>query len=160
MTNYSGGENPAKRIGAGIVPKIEIPDYDLPSETIYSRNLEENVASSSSSNLRSSFIGMGFSPSLVDKAIKDNGEDNADLLLEALFAYAAPQESKSNDSLDSLLGSVDGSYSHPKHVSLPLKEEPDAYDAVNDKKASLLRMSFSVDEVEFAFDKLGIFNCF
>lgn len=37
-------------------------------------------------------------------------------------------------------------------------QEPDAYDAVKDKKASLLRMSFSVDEVEFAFDKLGMLN--
>lgn len=40
MKNYSDGDNPAKQFGAGIVPKIEIPEYDLPSETIYSRNPE------------------------------------------------------------------------------------------------------------------------
>lgn len=34
---------------------------------------QDNVASSSGSNLRSSFIGMGFLPALVDKVIEEKG---------------------------------------------------------------------------------------
>jgi hypothetical protein len=44
--------------------------YEVMLEFMY---MQENVASSSSSKVRSSFIGMGFSPSLVDRAIEENG---------------------------------------------------------------------------------------
>ncbi|KAI5651002.1 hypothetical protein M9H77_37007 [Catharanthus roseus] len=155
MTNYSNSGKSAKPIEAGIVPKVEVSDYDLPSADIYSKNLEGNAASSSSSRLRSSFIGMGFSPSLVDRAIEENGEDNEDLLLETLFAYSAQQESKSSDSLDSIFGDDDETCSRPNQIKLAVKAEPDAYDGVSNKEATLLRMSFSVDEVEFALAKLG-----
>lgn len=74
--------------------------------------LQENGASSSGTNIRSTLIGMEFPPHLVDKAIKQNGsitlcdyghqhhlwhkflylsnlgEENMDLLLETLFAYS------------------------------------------------------------------------
>ncbi|XP_073054617.1 uncharacterized protein [Primulina eburnea] len=59
--------------------------------------------SSSQSNLRSAFVGMGFSPSLIDKAIEENGERNTELLLETLFAYSALHKPESPDSLDSFL---------------------------------------------------------
>lgn len=35
--------------------------------------VQDNAASSSGSNLRSFFTGMGFLPSLVDKVIEENG---------------------------------------------------------------------------------------
>jgi len=34
---------------------------------------QDNAASSSGTNLRASLIGMGFSPSLIDKVIKEKG---------------------------------------------------------------------------------------
>lgn len=44
------------------------------------------------------------------------------------------------------------------HSILQIPQEPDAYDGVSNKEATLLRMSFSVDEVEFALAKLGMLN--
>ncbi|XP_043811169.1 probable inactive DNA (cytosine-5)-methyltransferase DRM3 isoform X5 [Manihot esculenta] len=88
-------------INETIVPKPEMSDFELHSDAIYSRQLGDNVASSSGSNLRSFLTGMGFSPSHVDK-------------------------------------------------------EPDIFGVDDDKRASLLRMNFSVKEVDFAMEKLGV----
>ncbi|KNA11152.1 hypothetical protein SOVF_137920 isoform A [Spinacia oleracea] len=79
-------------LGFGMSSEVEVAE---------SRHLGENVASSSGTNLRSSFIGMGFTPSLIDKVIKDKGEEDAGLLLDTLFAYSAHQKSNSESS-DSL----------------------------------------------------------
>lgn len=82
--------------------------FGMTSEVVESRHLGENVASSSGTNLRSSFIGMGFSPSLIDKVIKEKGEEDVGLLLDTLFAYSALQKSNSESS-DSLGPLVDQS---------------------------------------------------
>ncbi|KAL7252286.1 hypothetical protein ACSBR1_014018 [Camellia fascicularis] len=177
--------------GAGTMPKIEILGLDSPSEHMHLSRMGDNVASSSSSNIRSSLIGMGFSPSLVDKVIEEKGEDNVDLLLETLFAYSALQKSQSessdsldglfigkkdeivadghpkevlhksycelSDSLDSLFGDDKDTSSSPNFAAqICPKEEPDVFDVDNDdRRASLLMMNFSLDEVNFAMDKLG-----
>lgn len=187
MTDDS--ENSSKQeVDVGIMPKVETLNYDLPSENIYSRIMADNVASSSGSNTRSSFIEMGFSPFLVDRAIRENGEDNVDRILETLFTYSdsrkpklehfdsdnvllednnklpadcgarqAFQISDSSDSLNSLFGDDDEICSHSNHTGdIALKEEPDADSIVSEKKASLLAMNFSKNEVEFAMDKLGV----
>ncbi|XP_057476461.1 probable inactive DNA (cytosine-5)-methyltransferase DRM3 isoform X2 [Actinidia eriantha] len=174
------------------MPKIEISGLDLPSENLHSRHIGDNVASSSGSNLRSSFIGMGFSQSLVDKVIEEKGEDDVDLLLETLFAYSAHQkpQSESSDSLDGLFSDVKDEIvadSHPQQVlhiphsessdslnsvfgddkdtvfspstagPICFKEEPDVLYGVSDeRRASLLMMNFSVNEINFAMDKLGV----
>ncbi|KAH7510471.1 hypothetical protein FEM48_ZijujUnG0127600 [Ziziphus jujuba var. spinosa] len=101
---------------------------------------------------------MGFRPSLVDKVIEEKGEDDVDLILETLFAYSAPQKSnsESSDSLDSLFD--DNGVSSPVEIAILIqpKEEPEIASEINDgKRASLLMMNFSVNEVEFAIDKLG-----
>ncbi|KAK1428981.1 hypothetical protein QVD17_17822 [Tagetes erecta] len=153
--------------------------------------LQNNGASSSRTNIRSSLLGMGFMPDLVDKAIRQNGEDNMDLLLETLFAYSTLQTSKvrslqstngsflekakdlalgrgkrkaplisqseSSDSLDDLFEDekVISSRSTNPTTNL-LKEDPDeGCDVIDDKKASLLMMNFTMEEVEFAINKLG-----
>ncbi|XP_057808740.1 probable inactive DNA (cytosine-5)-methyltransferase DRM3 [Salvia miltiorrhiza] len=72
---------------AGVIPKDENLNYDLPPPKTFSMPREEDGASSSGTNLRSSFIGMGFAPALVDKAIKEKDEENSELILEALFSY-------------------------------------------------------------------------
>ncbi|KAF7837660.1 putative inactive DNA (cytosine-5)-methyltransferase DRM3 isoform X2 [Senna tora] len=138
-----------------LVPKTEVLDYELPSYTTCSRDVGDNVASSSGGNLRAFFIGMGFLPSLVDKVIEENGDRNADQLLETLFSYSAVQKSnsESSDSLDSLFDDKD-----PPEISTGIdpKEEPDELGEVNDdKRGSLLRMNFSAKEVDFAIQKLG-----
>ncbi|CAN4107100.1 unnamed protein product [Withania somnifera] len=100
---------------------------------------------------------MGFKASLVDKAIEENGEDNIDLLLEILVANSDPPRAESSDSLDSLFGDDEDINSSAKcDRDIHIKEEPDSCIGVaDDKRVSLLAMSFSLDEVEFAIGKLG-----
>ncbi|XP_021889490.1 probable inactive DNA (cytosine-5)-methyltransferase DRM3 isoform X2 [Carica papaya] len=123
VRKYTDGQSSSQPEGPQVVvPKPEIEDFEMPPETVCSRHIGENVASSSGSNLRSFLIGMGFLTSLVDKVIEEKGEDDADLLVETLIRYS----------------------------------EPDIIDQdIHDKRASLLMMNFSVNEVEFALNKLG-----
>ncbi|KAL2504656.1 S-adenosyl-L-methionine-dependent methyltransferase superfamily protein [Abeliophyllum distichum] len=179
-------DSPIPENEAEIKPELDYLDYELPSQNMSSRDIADNVASSSGSNLRSSFIGMGFSPAFVDRAIEEKGGDDVDLLLETLFAYTALQNPKtesfddaifhdkdelaavvharealhrpaSSDSLDSLFGDGGDTNSHTNiGNNVQLKEEPDVGSRVTDeKKASLLKMSFSTDEVEFSMARLG-----
>ncbi|KAK9672085.1 hypothetical protein RND81_12G075400 [Saponaria officinalis] len=84
-----------------------------------SSHIGNNGASSSGTNLRSSFIGMGFSPSLIDKVIKEKGEEDADLLLDTLFAYSGHEQlnSGSSDSLDDSGPSLKGKQIYGDSVS-------------------------------------------
>ncbi|KAH7513530.1 hypothetical protein FEM48_Zijuj12G0210100 [Ziziphus jujuba var. spinosa] len=101
---------------------------------------------------------MGFRPSLVYKVIEEKGEDDVDLILETPFAYSAPQKSnsESSDSRDSLFD--DNGISSPLEIATLIqpKEEPEIANEIDDgKRASLLMMNFSVNEVEFSIDKLS-----
>lgn len=159
MPSQNNGENGDK--AKAIVPKPEILDFELPADRACASSMHvgENIASSSGSNLRSSFIGMGFSPSLVDKVIEEKGQDNVDLLLETLIEYNALQESnsQSSDSLDTLFGDKDANSPPEISTMVQPKEEPNVMDEGLhiEKRASLLMMNFSVNEVDFALDKLG-----
>lgn len=141
-----------------IKPKHEKLDFDLAFESLRSREVGDNVASSSRSYLRSFFTEMGYSPSLVNRVIEENGEDNVDLLLEILMECSGLQKpnSQSSDSLDCLFDDR-GESSPPKYSTVTgVKEEPDVFDEVYDnKRVSLLKMNFPAKEVEFAMDKLG-----
>ncbi|XP_050381674.1 probable inactive DNA (cytosine-5)-methyltransferase DRM3 [Argentina anserina] len=143
-----------------IVPKEEILEFALPSDHAFPTHfgVGNNDASSSGSNMRANMIGMGFSPSLVDRVIGEKGEEDAELILETLLSYqdSRKSDSGSSDSLDSLFGDKDAST--PLEVSsfIQPKEEPDSLDGAADgKKASLLTMNFCRDEVEFAMNRLG-----
>ncbi|XP_048235297.1 probable inactive DNA (cytosine-5)-methyltransferase DRM3 isoform X2 [Ricinus communis] len=139
------------------VPKPEMLDFDFPSDFIYSSQLGETAASSSASDVRSFLTGMGFLPSLVDKVIQENGEDNVDLLLEILMECSDPQKSnsQSSDSLDTLFNDKDAS-NPPEYSKFGQpKEEPDVFGFDDSKRASLLHMNFSAEEVDFAMEKLG-----
>ncbi|KAM3268106.1 putative inactive DNA (cytosine-5)-methyltransferase DRM3 [Capsicum chacoense] len=158
MCEYSDSENSSKPEGvSGIMPKVEDPYGDFPSLYTYTMPMGDNIASSSGTNVRSSLLSMGFKESLVDKAIEENGEDNIDLLLEILFANSDPPRAESSDSLDDLFRDDDDISSSAKYDGeVHIKEEPDPCVGVcDDKRMSLLAMSFSLDEVEFAFGKLG-----
>ncbi|KAL6532511.1 DNA (cytosine-5-)-methyltransferase [Orobanche gracilis] len=134
-----------------ISPKDENLNCNFPPENTCSSPTVDNVASSSGTNLRSSFIGMGFTPTLVDKAMEEHGEGNPELLLETLFAYSDHQPPKA-EFLDDDFSSIScDDFPANHHV----KEEPDTGIVSDGKKASLLKMKFSVDEVQFAMDRLG-----
>ncbi|KAL9233065.1 hypothetical protein vseg_008105 [Gypsophila vaccaria] len=81
-----------------IMHKVEGLGFEIAG----SRHIGDNGASSSGTNLRASFIGMGFSPSLIDKVIKEKGEEDADLLLDTLFAYSSGDQQLNSASSDSL----------------------------------------------------------
>nr|AUH15436.1 domains rearranged methyltransferase 2 [Dimocarpus longan] len=143
-----------------VVPKPEMLDFEFPDDRMYSSQVGNNVASSSGSKQRSSLLGMGFAPSLVDKVIEEKGEDDIELLIETLFEYTDCQnpDAQSSDSLDSLFGDKDDTSAPEISTVIKLKEEPDAFDAEghdDDKRATLLIMNFPVNEVDFALEKLG-----
>ncbi|GLT34746.1 hypothetical protein SLA2020_092450 [Shorea laevis] len=153
MAGYSNGKSSSDSRHKAKV-KEEPLDHDFPVETPYPRHVGENVASSSGSNMRSSLVGMGFLPSLVDKVIEENGEDDIDLLFERLLQCTDAQTQYS-DSLDGLFGNKDLCYPQTSGLIQP-KEEPDEFDEFYvDKRASLLMMNFSENEVDFALGKLG-----
>ncbi|KAK0607278.1 hypothetical protein LWI29_012483 [Acer saccharum] len=158
----SGKMSGNKDKGKAVDPKPERLDSEFPDDTLYSTQVGNNVASSSGSILRSSFITMGFAPSLVDQVIDEKGEDDADLILETLFKHSGQglqsSDAQSSDSLESLFGDLDDTCASETSTVIQPKLEPDAFDANNDdddKRATLLIMNFSVDEVDSALDKLG-----
>ncbi|XP_030539906.2 probable inactive DNA (cytosine-5)-methyltransferase DRM3 isoform X2 [Rhodamnia argentea] len=120
-------------------------------------------ASSSGSNLRSLVIGMGFKPSLVDKVIRERGEnlgdESVDLILETLIGYSCNQKSKSesSDSLDSLFDDDDDATSHPELSTViePKEESVFVGGVYDEKRASLQMMHFSAKDIDFAFARLG-----
>lgn len=156
MTNYSNRKSSSdQEYEKAIVPKEEILDFELASDHAFPTHFGNNVASSSGSNMRANMIGMGFSPSLVDKVIEEKGEEDAELLLETLLSYKK-SDSGSSDSLDSLFDDKDASSTPEISSFIQPKEEPDLPAGLDDgKKATLLMMKFSTDEVEFAIDRLG-----
>ncbi|OVA13559.1 hypothetical protein BVC80_379g91 [Macleaya cordata] len=129
------------------------------SEFAVKSEFEECPASSSQKPLKPYFVGMGFSPALVDRVLEENGGDNVELLLESLFAYSAIQKSspESSGSSDGIFSPcTDGSNSGEFSIDGAEMEELDVKCEVNeDKRASLLTMNFSVKEVDFAIDRLG-----
>ncbi|KAF9674326.1 hypothetical protein SADUNF_Sadunf10G0115700 [Salix dunnii] len=141
-----------------IKPKHEKLDFDLAFESLQSSEGGDNVASSSRSYLKSFFTEMGYSPSLVDRVIEENGEDNVDLLLEILMECSGFQKPKSKppDSLDCLFDGRGASNPLKYSAVTGVKEEPDVFDEVyDDKRVSLLKMNFPAKDVEYAMDKLG-----
>ncbi|KAJ1261474.1 hypothetical protein BS78_09G032100 [Paspalum vaginatum] len=131
----------------------------LPGSLHASLKEEEGQPSSSSSSLRSQFIGMGFSPKLVDKVLQRHGDDDSNTILESLLSYSGLQESgsESSSSLGGLFGSDNEESNSPlesrKGINQDIKPEPDSF---SEKWSYLLRtMNFSQQEVDLAFNQLG-----
>uniref|UniRef100_A0A1D1YRD2 DNA (cytosine-5-)-methyltransferase n=1 Tax=Anthurium amnicola TaxID=1678845 RepID=A0A1D1YRD2_9ARAE len=126
----------------------------LPSSVAVCKT-EGNLPSSSSCHLKSYFIGMGFSPALVEKVIMEHGEEDADSLLETLLAHSALEKNSSTNSLCNLLNpDVEGDDSSSElFTSDEELDEPLNLDA--DKKSSLVAMNFSLEEIEVAIKYLG-----
>ncbi|KAF5737100.1 DNA (cytosine-5)-methyltransferase DRM2 isoform X1 [Tripterygium wilfordii] len=155
--NSNGEGSSARGDSKALVPKAENLDLEMPSETTHSRPHGDSVPSLPEKSIRDAFIGMGFSPSLVDQTMKEIGDENADLLLDTLMASSGLQSSssESSDSLDSLFDDEDSSGPPQFSSGVLRKEEPDVVSVNDYKRESLLSMNFSVNEVNFAMDKHG-----
>lgn len=131
-------------------------------------------AGPSQPSLYSHFIGMGFSGDMVEKAIKENGEGNAETILETLLTYSAignntlsehedvvecenapernhasvgcPVTSDEDFFSDDLLDS-DDSLDEDFKEGLPMKDE---------KLLTLVDMGFSPEEAAAAIDRCGV----
>ncbi|CAN6345178.1 unnamed protein product [Urochloa humidicola] len=126
---------------------------DLLPGSVHASLKEEGQPSSSSSSLRSQFIGMGFSPKLVDKVLLRHADDDSNTILESLLSYSDLQQtgSESSGSLGSLFDSDNEENNSP--LDQDIKTEPDSF---SEKWSYLLRtMKFSQEEVDLAFKKLG-----
>ncbi|KAJ0979989.1 hypothetical protein J5N97_015463 [Dioscorea zingiberensis] len=123
---------------------------------------ERSHSSSSDGHLKSYFVGMGFSPALVDKVIKENGGSDANLLLETLFTYSALENSSSPKASDSK-GGLSGSDNEEGDSSLHFTSDDEEMEAhvepanvdLDDKRSYLLMMDFSEEEVSKAINHLG-----
>ncbi|XP_039799156.1 probable inactive DNA (cytosine-5)-methyltransferase DRM3 [Panicum virgatum] len=131
----------------------------LPGSVHASLKEEEGQPSSSSSSLRLQFIGMGFSPKLVDKVLQRHGDDDSNTILESLLSYSdlPLSGSESSGSLGSLFDSDNEENNSPlesrKGIDQDIKPKPDSF---SEKWSYLLRtMYFSQQEVDLAFKKLG-----
>ncbi|EPS69321.1 hypothetical protein M569_05447, partial [Genlisea aurea] len=126
---------------------------------------------------------MGFAPALVEKVIEENGEGDAENLLESLIAYSVSFKSDEKYIRNSIVisgvanrycvcfltsfhfmnqDSSDSPESLFRMINsyhegdFHAKEEPDeSFGIIDEKISSLLRMDFSSAEVEFAMVKLG-----
>ncbi|CAL4895839.1 unnamed protein product [Urochloa decumbens] len=132
---------------------------DLLPGSVHASLKEEGQPSSSSSSLRSQFIGMGFAPKLVDKVLLRHADDDSNTILESLLSYSDLQQtgSESSGSLGSLFDSDNEENNSPldsrKGIDQEIKSEPGTF---SEKWSYLLRtMKFSQEEVELAFKKLG-----
>ncbi|KAJ3676032.1 hypothetical protein LUZ60_003455 [Juncus effusus] len=126
-----------------IVPKIEPSDDVRPSSGPIILK-EEFGASSSSSNLRLQFIEMGFNPNLVDIVLKENGDNDAEIILNELFTRSALENpgAESSISLNELFDSDN-------------EEESKPYTNYTEKRSYLLSMNFSEQQIDSAMQQLG-----
>ncbi|KAL4386506.1 hypothetical protein GQ457_09G007600 [Hibiscus cannabinus] len=112
------------------------------------------------SEVRSIFIGKGFSPSLVVKVIEEKGNDDAFLLLENLlieyFDVQKPNSQSTDHFDDSFVRKDVGSYLQIYNYIQP-KEKSNVFDEEDliEKRASLIMMHFSIVEVKFALHELA-----
>lgn len=119
---------------------------------------EEGQPSSSSSHVRSQFIGMGFSPMLVDRVLQKHGDRDSDTILEALLSQSALQKSGSEsgslgDLFDSDNEENSSHFAPRKEVIQDIKVEADSS---SEKRSYLLStMNFSQREVDLALNQLG-----
>uniref|UniRef100_A0A0D3G2X2 SAM-dependent MTase DRM-type domain-containing protein n=1 Tax=Oryza barthii TaxID=65489 RepID=A0A0D3G2X2_9ORYZ len=118
----------------------------------------EGQPSSSSSHVRSQFIGMGFSPMLVDRVLQKHGDRDSDTILEALLSQSALQKSGSEsgslgDLFDSDNEENSSHFAPRKEVIQDIKVEADSS---SEKRSYLLStMNFSQREVDLALNQLG-----
>ncbi|KAF7819558.1 DNA (cytosine-5)-methyltransferase DRM2 [Senna tora] len=118
--------------------------------------------SSSNSKMFDHFVGMGFSEKLVSKVIQENGEENADSLLETLLTLSAvdssPEKQQQND-LDYSSSDLEGSllddcsdidsFSDNEEITKSVSEN-------DGKLLTLVNMGYTVDVASVALERCGM----
>ncbi|XP_043725115.1 DNA (cytosine-5)-methyltransferase DRM2-like [Telopea speciosissima] len=115
------------------------------------------------------FVGMGFSENLVAKAIKENGEDNTETILEALLTYVALEKSPPKDL--SVISDINSSDSDGDSNIRSIESEGDFLDELSDwsgdeenmdhlsdkekKLLLLVDMGYYIEEASAAIDRCG-----
>ncbi|KAJ4960650.1 hypothetical protein NE237_020560 [Protea cynaroides] len=127
---------------------------------------------SSNSKLICHFVGMGFSENLVAKAIKENGEENTEAILEALLTYVALEQSppegqnvnsdilsSDSDGDSNILSSEnDGDFLDELSDMSGCHGDEENMDHLSDKEKKLLHlvdMGYYVEEASAAIDRCG-----
>ncbi|KAJ3708901.1 hypothetical protein LUZ61_012606 [Rhynchospora tenuis] len=159
IEEFDDGEDPSdsKAVLGTFVPMAKLFDRNLSSGLLIPK--EEGGPSSSCFNLRSQFIGMGFSSALVEKVLIENGQDDDNVILETLLKYSASEKQvrESSSSIGGLFSSdCDEEIQLPSRSSTSeycLNVKPSIITAEN--KSRLLGMNFSMQEVDSALHKLG-----
>ncbi|XXG53844.1 hypothetical protein AAC387_Pa03g1872 [Persea americana] len=147
----------------GTISVVGVLGSELSSQSACVEPAEGNPSSSSWSHLKSYFVGMGFSPTLVEKVIEEKGEDDSNLLLETLFTYSEALQKSNSEYLD-----LPDGISRKDENTLPAKfiayENGQEIEVITsetlpelmDKTLLQLReMGFSEPEISFAVEKLG-----
>ncbi|KAK8534056.1 hypothetical protein V6N13_028260 [Hibiscus sabdariffa] len=102
--NCSGGDS--DNFDWDTEDELEIDNYAISrsgvslinGEAVLGTTKVSSSADSPNSKLIDHFVGMGFSSELVAKAIEENGEENSNLILEALLQYSASSLASSSNS--------------------------------------------------------------
>ncbi|XP_068637092.1 DNA (cytosine-5)-methyltransferase DRM2-like isoform X2 [Aristolochia californica] len=129
-------------------------------EFIYTK-LQAGAPGPSRSKILSEFIGMGFSEDMVAKAIEENGEGNANTILETLLTYAALEKSPQGceQAVSDPSSSANESYSLDDEFSAVDSDIADEEKIeVSDKERNwmfLVEMGFTEDEATAAMDRCG-----
>lgn len=120
---------------------------------------EENFTSSHSNDLKSYFVGMGFSSVIVDQVMEENGDADENVLLEALINYSKPSP-KASDSWEGFSGIEKEEEDTPIEFTSDFKHEPEELNGPSnaelDKKSYLAMMDFSEEEINLATSRLGV----
>lgn len=157
LEDYTDSEG-CSTVEAGVNSMIGSGSSDFKPHPVPFVVKEECFPSSSSSHIRSYLVGMGFSSILVDRVIEENGEDDVNVLLEALLTHSAhPMPCQASETLSD--------YSSPKKEESPpfefstdeedKKKEDTASHLDMEKKSYLLMMDFTEKEIELAITSLG-----
>ncbi|XP_010269935.1 PREDICTED: DNA (cytosine-5)-methyltransferase DRM2-like [Nelumbo nucifera] len=149
-----------------IEDELEIQNFpSFPTLTVPAQVLavcgKSTPEGSSYSNLISHFVGMGFQKNMVAKAIEENGERNAEAILETLLTHSVLEKSPP----DYEIIPSDTSYLERKQDTLdeysnidssPGNEERTDKSSDNEKKLLfLVEMGFSLDEASSAMANCG-----
>ncbi|XP_023735169.1 DNA (cytosine-5)-methyltransferase DRM2 [Lactuca sativa] len=129
-----------------------------------------SAAAPSNSNLVDQFLGMGFSEKQITKAIKENGEDNAESILETLLTYSSPEGNMTCDSdshqQQQCVNNDDFSSDYDETVPDDLSEFdswsddeiPENYELLPKHEKALLSltsMGYTVEEASAAVERCG-----
>ncbi|KAG9459874.1 hypothetical protein H6P81_004382 [Aristolochia fimbriata] len=155
-SNGDGSENLDG--GSGEVAKVPAVSMELHTLPFVTKPKEESPASSSSSHLKSAFVSMGFSSSLVEKVIAESGDADADVILETLFTYNVLETSSfPNSPNDQVFPKSEKSSSEDFTLSSSeeIEENDETAEISSDRRKSLLKMDFSSKEIDLAIGRLG-----